>query len=400
MAQSRPRALAGILTATALLALTGCGGSAISGAAQDAPAALKIGVIVPLTGPVSVAGEALRTGFELGVQKVNDAGGVGGAPVEYVVVDDAGNPATSTQLARKLVQQDKVSMLFGTITGDTAEAVSAVADEAKIPFATAILGDTERCFPYSWGFGESTRQLLQPAVPELVKKYGKRVAIVGSDYNYPHFYAGIAKEYVKEAGADIVAEEYSPLGQTDWQPVIARLKEAKPDLLLSMVVGADAVSFSQQAAQFGLLTEKLGYAGAPLDADYYPALSSLVDGRTHVVRWTDALDDPESKKFAADYRAKNTAEGPIPEVAGSAYFGVQFLLAAAEQAGKLDGEALNTEIGRLRFDSPLGEGTHFDLGNHLLQADMLETTIKPGGVYEVTRELGRIPDTTAKTGCA
>jgi ABC-type branched-subunit amino acid transport system substrate-binding protein len=397
--RSRSRAGAGVLTVAALLALSGCGGSAISDAQGGGDGPLKIGLIVPLTGPVSSTGQALRNGFELGVKKVNDAGGVDGRKVRYVVVDDASDPATSTQLARRLVQQDKVSMLFGTITGDTAEAVAKVADDAKVPFGTAILGDVERCHPYGWGFGESTRQLLAPAVPDLIKKYGRRVAIVGSDYNYPHFYAGVAKGMVKQAGGTIVAEEYSPIGQTDWQPVIKRLRSARPDVLLSMVVGSDAVSFSQQAKQFGLLTPELGYDGAPLDSDYYPALSTLVNGRTHTVRWTDRLDDPESRTFVAGYRAAYKFNAPMPEVTGNAYFGVQFFLAAAQKAGRADGKAINTEIGRLTFDSPLGKGTRFEAANHLLQADMLEVTIKPGGAYEVSRRLGRIADTAPKPGC-
>ncbi|MDP9862241.1 MULTISPECIES: ABC transporter substrate-binding protein [Streptosporangium] len=400
MAQPPSPPRTGILTVATLLALTGCGGSAISGGQDGQSGSLKIGVIVPLTGPVSATGTALRRGFELGVKKVNDNGGVNGKKVEYVVVDDAGNPATSTQLARKLIQQDQVSMIFGTITGDTAEAVARVADDAKVPFGTAILGDTERCYTYQWGFGETTRQMLTPAVPELLRKYGTKVAIVGSDYNYPHFYAGVAKELVKQAGGSILAEEYSPLGQADWQPVITRMKDAEPDVVLSMVVGADAVTFSQQAKQFGLLTPELGFEGAPLDTDYYPALSALVNGRTHTVRWTDGLDDAESRKFVADYRAAHDFKDPIPEVAGNAYFGVQFLLDAARKAAAFEGPAINTEIGRLTFDSPLGKGTRFESTNHRLQADMLEVTIKPGGAYEVSKKLGPIPDTTPKTGCA
>jgi ABC-type branched-subunit amino acid transport system substrate-binding protein len=400
MARPHSRALAGVLTATALLATAGCGGAAISGDSEEKTAkALKVGVVLPLTGPVSATGKALQYGFELGVKKVNAAGGVKGRKIEYVVVDDAGNPATSTQLARKLIQQDKVSMLFGTITGDTGEAVAQVADQSKIPFGTAILGDLDVCNQYAWGFGESTRQLLAPTVPDLIKRYGPRVAIVGSDYNYPHYYAEIAKGFVTQAGGTFVGEQYSPLGQTDWQPVINRLKAAKPDVLLSMVVGADAITFTQQANQFGLLTPDLGYEGAPLDSDYYPALGALVDGRTHTVRWSDEMDDPESRAFVADYRAAYQAEGPLPEVAGNAYFGIQFFAAAAEKAPSLDGEALNAEIGKLTFDSPLGSQTRFDTSNHLLQADMLEVTIKPGGAYEVTRELGPVPDTTGKPGC-
>ncbi|WP_017237872.1 ABC transporter substrate-binding protein [Streptomyces sp. SS] len=396
---SRTTALA--VAGSLALALTGCQGAAVSD--DDAPAAggpVKIGVIVPLTGPVSQVGTALRNGLELAVKKVNADGGVHGRPVEYVVVDDAGDPANSTQLARRLVRQDKVTMLFGTITGDTAEAVGRVADEAHVPFGTAILGDTEHCFAYQWGFGESTRQMLTPTVPGLVAEYGTKVALVGSDYNYPRFYAGVAKELVKKAGGTVVAEEYSPLGQTDWQPVIGRLKSAEPDAVLSMVVGADAVTFGKQGQQFGLLTPELGFEGASLDADFQPALADLVAGRTHTVRWSDRLDDAESRGFAQDYRTAHQWKAPIPEVAGNAYFGVKFFLAAAAKAGSNDPAAVNKAIGGLTLDSPLGKGTRFDAGNHVLQADMREVTIGRDGAYTVTKTHPMVADTTPKKGCS
>ncbi|MEV7531628.1 MULTISPECIES: ABC transporter substrate-binding protein [Streptomyces] len=391
-------ALAGALVLVP--ALSACQGAAVS---DDTPAAdgpVRIGVVVPLTGPVSQVGTALRNGLELAVKKVNAEGGVGGRPVEYVVVDDAGDPANSTQLARRLIRQEKVTMLFGTITGDTAEAVGKVADEAKVPFGTAILGDTEHCFPYQWGFGESTRQMLAPAVPALIAKYGTKVALVGSDYNYPRFYAGIAEQLVKDAGGTVVAREFSPLGQTDWQPVVKRLSAAKPDLVLSMVVGADAVTFSKQAQQFGLLTPRLGYEGAPLDADFYPALAPLVEGRTHTVRWSDGVEDAESRAFADSYRSAYDWKAPIPEVAGNAYFGVRFFLGAAAEAGSTDPKAVNEAIGAFRYDSPLGEGTRFHPSNHVLQADMRDVTIGAGGAYKVTRTHPMVADETPKKGCS
>lgn len=387
-----------VISALVLLSSTGCAGSAFSGSSgADTGGPLRIGVIAPLTGPIGLAGTALRQGFELGVAKVNDAGGIGGKKVEYVVVDDAGDPANSTQLARRLIGQDKVSVLFGTITGDTGEAVGKVSDASRIPFFTAILGDPEQCGPYQWGFGESTRQLLTPMVPQLLRKHGKRVAVVGSDYNYPHRYAELAKELTQAGGGTVVAEEYSPLGQTDWQPVISRLMAAKPDVLLSMVVGADAIAFSQQAQQFGLLTPQLGFEGAPLDADYHPALSALTTGRDHAVRWADGMTDPVSQKFVSDYRAKYQWNMPIPEVAGNAYFGIQFVLAAAAKAGN-DPAAINREVGSLRFDSPLGTGTHFAPANHILQAEMSNVTITPNG-YTVTAKFGPVADTVPRKGC-
>ncbi|WP_369672146.1 ABC transporter substrate-binding protein, partial [Enterococcus faecium] len=96
-----------------------------------------------------------------------------------------------------------------TITGDTGVAVSTVTEQAKVPFATAILGDPAQCGAYAWSFGESIHQLLKPIVSDLIKTYGPRVAIVGSDYVFPRDYATAAKKIVADNGGEVVAEEYS-----------------------------------------------------------------------------------------------------------------------------------------------------------------------------------------------
>ncbi|WP_369676623.1 ABC transporter substrate-binding protein, partial [Enterococcus faecium] len=93
---------------------------------------------------------------------------------------------------------------------------------------------------YAWSFGESIHQLLKPIVPDLIKTYGPRVAIVGSDYVFPRDYATAAKKIVADNGGEVVAEEYSALGTTDFEATIGRLAQSKPDVILSMVVGADA----------------------------------------------------------------------------------------------------------------------------------------------------------------
>ena len=95
--------------------------------------------------------------------------------------------------------------------------------------------------------------------------------------------------------------------------------------------------------------------------------------------------------------AKHQWNSPIPEVAGNAYFGIQFVLAAAAKAGN-DPAAINREIGSLKFDSPLGTGTHFAPANHILQAEMFDATIAPDG-YPVTAKFGPVADTVARKGC-
>ena len=386
------RLVAGGAALAVAVSLTACGSSVTGpdGGGGDGP--LKVGVIVPATGPISSAGLALQAGFEIAVDKINEEGGVNGQPVEYVVEDDRSDPATSTQIAKRYAQEGDISLLFGTITGDTAVAVTSVAEEVGIPFATSILGDPAVCSPYGWSFGESIGQLLEPGIPALIEKFGPRVAIVGSDYNFPRDYAAAVKKSVAENGGEVVAEEYSPLGSTDFESTIGRLAAAEPDVIMAMVVGADAIIFTQQAAAFGLLTPEVGYEGAPTDADYYPALTNLIDGRDKIVRWSDAFQDAESVEFSEAYREKTGSPVPIPEVAASAYFAMRFIAAAANDAGTVDPEQLNEAIASFSYDSALGEGTHFEGDRNILQAEMSTVTIQPGGVYEVIENHGIITD--------
>lgn len=373
------------------LVLAACG-SSVETTSETTGDQLKIGFIVPATGPVSSTGLAMQTGFEIAVAEVNEDGGVNGKPITYEIQDDGGDPARSTQIARRYTQDSDVDMLFGTITGDTAAAVVAVAEEAKLPFATAILGDSSRPSTFAWAFGESNMQLLIPMVKSLVEDYGPRIAYIGSDYNFPHDFAAAAKGVIADNGAELVAEEYSPLGTTDFESTIGRLADSNPDAILSYVVGSDAVTFTQQAAAFGLLTPEIGYEGAPLDSDYYPANAAQVEGREHVVRWADGLDNPDSKAFVEAYRAKTGSTDPIPEVAANAYFGLKFIAAALNEAGAASSDKIQEALGSFSFDSPLGKDTHFitdDAGNHLFQANMRSAKIVEG-VYEIVTDHGML----------
>jgi urea transport system substrate-binding protein len=166
-----------------------------------------------------------------------------------------------------------------------------------------------------------------------------------------------------------------------------------------MVVGSDAVTFTQQAAAFGLLTPEMGFEGAPLDSDYYPAVAAHVTGRKHVVRWADGLADPQSQAFVAAYRQKTGSTAPIPEVAANAYFGMKFTAAAINEAKAGSREEIVKALGSFTLDSPLGDDTRFVTdgeGNRVFQADMLTATIGDGG-YEVTTDHGVIED--VETSC-
>lgn len=374
----RARPLVTLLLPLALAA-AGCGGGAAAGGGGD-DKPFKIGLIVPLTGPVAADGIPLKNGFDLALKEVNAQGGMLGKKVEVVTLDNQSDPALSSQQATRLIRQDKVDYIVGTITGAEQNAVGQVADAARVPFSAIIMGTPPFCSRYVWSFGETNQMLLKPFVPELIKRYGKKVALVGSDYNFPHEYHAVAKQLVDAEGGRVVAEEYSPLGTSDWQPVVTKLAASKPDWVLSAVVGGDAIAFVKQAQQFGLL-KRSQLTGVSFIQEYYPPIAAIANGRILVSRYSEQLPGEANADFVKRYRAAYEAEGPIPGVAANAFDAVRFIAKAVNAAGTADKEKVIAQLAKTRIDGIYGPDEHFT-ENQRFQTPMHLTRIGEGGKYE------------------
>ena len=143
----------------------------------------------------------------------------------------------------------------------------------------------------------------------MVKKFGKKWTLVGSDYLSPHAYLDIGKKLLADNGATVLTEEYAPLGTTDWSSVVAKLKGANPEVILSAVVGGDAIAFIKAAGSLDLLS-KSHITGVILP-DYYPALGNAIDGQYVVARYSEEIPTEANKSFVSAYKQKY-GEGPCP----------------------------------------------------------------------------------------
>ncbi len=397
---TRARAAGATAAAAGLLLLTACGGAVAessggsSGGSSDDP--FTIGLIAPVTGPVVAEGTAMQRGFDLAVQKINAEGGVLGQPVEVVTVDDEANVTKSTQLAQRLINQDQVDFLFGTIPGDTAGAVAQVSNEAQVPFATAIMGDPPFCGDYFFPFGEPDQTMLEGIVPRMLAEHGKNVALVGSDYVFPRSFNAKARAMVEAAGGTVVLEEYSPLGTTDWQPVVGKISGASPDWIMSAVVGGDAVGLVTQADQAGLLDET-GLTGISLIQDYYPSLTTRTEGMVLSGRYSDQLEGAANEEFVAAFR-EAYGEDPIPSVSANAYEGVQAIARAVEKAGSTDGKAVSEALAKEEVeDGVFGNGSFTE--DHFFVTDMKIFQIGAGGAYQAIEELPALDDLQQNSAC-
>lgn len=369
----------GVAAATALtVSLAACG--AIGSGSDDASeTGFTVGLIAPVTGPVVQEATAMKRGFELAIEKINAAGGVLGKPVTFVEVDDQADAAKSTQLAQRLINQDHVDYIFGTIPGDTTAAVAQVAESAKIPFSSAILGNAGICGEYFFPFGEPNASLLNGLIPHMMETSGSRVALVGNDYAFPRGYFADARQLIEEAGGEVVLEEYSPLGTADWQPVIAKVNAASPDWILTAVVGGDATALVTQADQAGIL-DRMGLSGISLNADFYPGLTGRTEGLSVVGRYSDQLDGDANAEFVTAFRSTYGFNDPIPSVAANAYEGMLMIARAVEAAGSTDGKAITAAlIDQTVEDGIFGNGSFTK--DRFFMTDMARLEIRAGGEY-------------------
>lgn len=379
-------ALAAAGSLTSLLAA--CGDRTGGGGGQ----ALKIGLLAPVTGPVAQEGNALARGFELGVESINADGGVLGEKVTAISENDQGDPAKAVTAARKLIQRDEVNLLFGTITTDTTNAVAKLAGQFKVPFLQVIIGTNVVCDPYFFKLGESSHQVQSVLLPYMRGKYGPKVALVGNDYAFPRKWNEVARRELKPLDADVVSEEYAPLGTSDWAPVIGKLERSKPDWVLASVVGGDAVAFMKQADSLGLL-DAAQITGIPLMQDFHPAIGDLVTGRQWALRYTDQLDNARNRAFVDAYRKKHRDRNPISTVTASAYVGLQLVAAAAAEADSVESDKLAAALRGLRAETLYGpQAVGFDAASQTLAAPVRVVEIRAGGKYAPIKDGGVVEE--------
>jgi branched-chain amino acid transport system substrate-binding protein len=218
----------------------------------------KIGALFPLSGGLSVLGTEALAGDDIAVDMVNEKGGVNGQRV-VVVKADATSPANATNEARRLVTREGVKFLTGTYGSSISLAIAAVGNQFKVPYweGSAVADElTQRGYPYVFRLNDNANALaaaLTQAVVELfAPRLGKevknlKIAMIHED---SAFGTSIAKDFqaqMSEKGVTLAALEPYAANTQDLSPLVLRLKELNPDVLVATQYFNDAVLFWRQA---------------------------------------------------------------------------------------------------------------------------------------------------------
>ena len=372
-----------LLGAGLAIAVAGVAGSAMA-QSENKSGEIKIGEINSYS-LLPAFTEPYRKGWQLAVEEVNAAGGIGGKKLVVISKDDGGKPADATTAANELVSSENVAMLTGTFLSNIGLAVSDFANQKKVFFLAAEpLTDA-----ITWSKGNRYTFRLRPSnymqaamlVEEAAKLPAKRWATIAPNYEYGQSAVAVFKKLMSEKRPDIewVNEQWPPQGKIDAGPVVQAVAAANPEAILNVTFGADLVKLVREGNTRGLFKNRAVVSFLTGEPEYLDPLKEetpegwIVTGYP----WYD-IKTPEHDKFLKAYQAKYNDYPRLGSIVG-----YQTIKAAAailaKAGGSSDPEKLIAAAEGLSMPSPFGEITFRKIDHQsTLGAFVGKTALKDG----------------------
>ncbi|HEY1940748.1 MAG TPA: transporter substrate-binding domain-containing protein [Roseiarcus sp.] len=295
---------------------------------------IKVGVLYSLTGTTAIIETSLNQATLMAIEEINAAGGIAGMKVVPVVEDPASDPATFSQKARKLVVGDKCVSVFGSYTSASRKAVLPVFEKYENLYWYPTLYEGRECSKNVIYTGAVPNQQQKDFIPWLVKNFGKKFYLIGSNYIYPKEENNVCKLLLKELGGEVVGEEYVPLGHSEFSAVIGKFKETQPNVIFSTVVGDSVVALHRQYKAAGLDPAKMPMASLTTSEDEIAAMGGeFAAGHFTSAPYFMSTDTPENHKFVEAIQKRWGKDKTTNFVSEPAYFQVYLFKQAVEKLG-------------------------------------------------------------------
>ena len=374
----RRQLITGSAAVAGMSALGAMGFPAIVHAQSDK---IKIGHLTPLTGFLGPLGEYAVMSITLAVEEVNRAGGVLGRQLE-LISEDSVNPSTASSKAQRLFERDGAAVLIGEISSASGLAISQVAGRNKRIFVNTGCNSDElrgkSCNKYMFHVEGANTTYVKACGQALVRDNmikGKKLFGLTADYAFGHDLLRVAKIFVQANGGTFIQDELVATDATDFSPYLLKIRQAKPDLVISNLAGNQITNFIKQYAEFGLPYPTAGFgfdtavawgAGADNFAGTWPLI------------WHHDVDTPASKAFVAAFIKKY---GKPPEnQAWGEYVALKAMVQAMSETKSTDSDKLIDYFEKgAQLDILKARKGYFRAWDHQLMQEMYTVTAKPKG---------------------
>jgi len=337
-----------------LLALAVVLGLVLGGCEKKAKE-VKIGIIAPISGEAATFGESTANGAKLYFDQVNAAGGVEGMKIVYFVEDDKGDPTEGANAYSKLIDQNKVSAIVGTVMSKVSLAGAPIAQNKGVPMisptstnpAVTLVGNYifRACFidPFQ-GFVAA-----KFAYNDLGKKTAAVIYDSGNDYTKG--LAEVFRDEFTKMGGKITSFESYTAGTSDFNAQLVKIKATNPDVLFIPNYYNDAGLIAKQAREMGIKAIFLGGDGWD-SPDLFKIGGKAIEGGFFVNHFSKDSQVPAAKKFVADYKAKYKKDPDA--LAALAYEAAMITVDAIKRAKSADPKAIRDAMEKTNLETLTG----------------------------------------------
>jgi len=355
---------------------------------------IKVGVITDQTGPLSFLGIANANVAKMVINDINAKGGLLGRQIDLYLEDSATTDSVAQAKATKLVEQDRVDVIFGGIYSSTRQAIKGPAVvKGKKLYIYPEQYEGQECDPLIFCTGPVPAQQVEPLIPWLTQQTGaKKFYLPSADYIWPHTLNKKVREVVTANGGAIVGEEYFPLDRMDYRETIDQITSSGAEVVFNTIVPPGLTPFLEQLYNSGFSKR-----GGCLVCTYFDenmlnmVPAAHVEGLYSCLDYYQGVSDPFSKELLGQY--DKLYPGDAKFTAGSAssglYRGLKFWEAAVKEAGSLDQEAVIEALDHAKIADGPGGPAEMVPGQHHVRMNMYIAQAQSGS-FKVVKNLGVI----------
>ncbi len=314
--------------------------------------AVTVGILHSVTGTMAISETGSVEAEKLAISQINEMGGVLGRKIKIIQEDGASDWPTFAEKAKKLLVNDKCAAVFGCWTSASRKAVLPVFEQynGMLYYPTFYEG-LEQSKNVIYTGQEATQQILAGLNWLDKEKKAKSYYLIGSDYIWPRTSNKIARKHIENVlKQTVVGEDYFPLGHTQFNSVINKIKLKKPDVIYTEVVGGSNVAFYKQLKAAGVDLNKQVLMTISVTEDEIEGIGGEnIAGAYACMKYFESLKNPNNEKFVAAFKKMWGEKTVIGDVTQAAYLGPWLWKLTVEKAGSFDVDKIAAASGGIEF---------------------------------------------------
>src|SRR5712692_7040870 len=346
--------------------------AASAAATASAGGAIKVGVLNSLSGTMAISEVAVKNATLMAIDEINKAGGVMGKQLTPVVQDGASDWPTFAEKAKLLLQNEKVATIFGCWTSASRKATLPVVEQLNGLLYYPVQYEGLEASKNIFYIAAPPNQQIIPDVTYLLQKGMKNMYLLGSDYVFPRTANKVIKAQLQAEGGTTVAEDYTPLGNTDYSAVVSKIKAAKPDVVYNTLNGDSNVAFFKQMKAAGFTADNMPVMSVSV-AEVEVAGIGVDNFKNQLTAWNyfQTIKSDANTKFVANYQSRYGTKEVTDDPIEHAYSAVYLWAKSAEKAKSIDVDKVRAAADGVSFDSPQGLITLDGATQHIFQKTMI-----------------------------